>query len=230
MIVFGSIVTLAIFLFVGWAVSTEMFQHRAWRRRVEQGDVDIVGALIEEALAAWRRARPPAGLPANVWAAVQGAQLVAVMPDGATVSTAAEGEFRSEGNQRLQVTSAVDEAIAAAAKLADMMMYDVPNLRLGSVRVDVYSSFTGPDGAPTQQPILTTTVERAIADALSWDALTPAEVLGRFETVYQRGPLGQPVAIDLPPIEGNAPRPTGEAAAEFAAQQAAARAHPKGSH
>ena len=39
MIVIGSIATLAIFLFVGWAVSTEMFQQRAWRKRVESGDV-----------------------------------------------------------------------------------------------------------------------------------------------------------------------------------------------
>ena len=38
-----------------------------------------------------------------------------------------------------------------------MMLYDVPNLRLGYVRVDVYSTFTGPDGTPVQRPILTAT-------------------------------------------------------------------------
>ncbi|MGH2631791.1 MAG: hypothetical protein ACRDG3_00145 [Tepidiformaceae bacterium] len=227
MIIFGSIITLAIFLFVGWAVSAEMFQHRAWRRRVEEGDVDIIAALIEEVLAAWGRARPPKGLAANVWAGVQGAQLVAVTDDSATLSTSAEGEFRSEGSARLQVSSALDEGMAIAAKLADMMMYDVPNLRLGLVRIDVYSTFSGPEGTPVQRPILTTTVDRGVADGLTWDALTPEEVLGRFETQFDRGATGQPVPIELPPLEGSPPRPIEEAAASFAAEQAAG-AHPKG--
>lgn len=220
MIVVGSVITLAIFLFVGWAVSAEMFQHRAWRRRVESGDVDIVAALIQESLTAWQRARPPRGTPSNLWAGIQGAQLIAVDMDGATLSTAAEGEFRTEDGKRVQVASALDEAIALAAKLCDMMLYDVPNLRLGFVRVDVYSTFVGADGAPMQKPILTTTAERGVADQLTWDALTPAELLGRFETDYERGPGGQPVPIELPPVPGRPPRPTDEAAAEFAAKQA----------
>lgn len=221
MMVLGSIVTLGIFLFVGWAVSSEMFQHRAWRRRVESGDVDIVGALVEEALATWRRARPPKGTPSNLWAGVQGAQLIAVTQDSATLSTSAEGEFRSEGAARVQVSSALDEAAALAAKLVDMMMYDVPNLRLGCVRVDVYSTFTGTNGAPVQQPILTTTAERAVADDLTWEAFTPTEILGRFETDYVRTESGQPVAIKLPPIDGAPPRPSDEAAAAFAAENQA---------
>jgi hypothetical protein len=225
MIVFGSIVTLAIFLFVGWAVSAEMFQHRAWRRRVESGDVDIVGALIEEALATWRRARPPKGVPANLWAGIQGAQLVAVTQDSATLSTSAEGEFRSEGGVRVQTSSALDEAIAVAAKLLDMMLYDVPNLRLGLVRADVYSTFSGTNGTPVQQPILTTSVERAVADSLTWENFTAEELLGRFETDYKRAESGQPVAIELPPIEGTAPRPSEEAAADFAAENQARGAH-----
>lgn len=223
MIVFGSLVTLAIFLFVGWAVSSEMFQHRAWRRRVESGDVDIVGALILESLATWQRARPPKGTTANLWAGVQGAQLIAVDPDGATLSTSAEGEFRTEDGRRVQVSSALDEAISLAARLCDMMLYDVPNLRLQFVRVDVYSTFSGPDGTPIQQPILTTTAERSVADALPWEALTPAELLGRFGTSYERSANGQPVPIELPPVVGQPPRATDEAAAEFAAQQAQPR-------
>ena len=61
MIVVMSVVILTLFLGVGWAVSTEMFQHRSWRKRVESGDTAIVRALIEEALGTWRRARPPKG-------------------------------------------------------------------------------------------------------------------------------------------------------------------------
>ena len=205
MIVVMSVVILTLFLGVGWAVSTEMFQHRAWRKKVESGDTAIVRALIEEALGTWSRARPPKGTAANLWAGVQGCQLVAVTTDSATVSTAAEGEFRTEEGRRVQVSSALDEAIAVAAKLADMMLYDVPNLRLASVRVDVYSTFTGSDGSPEQRPILSTTATRAAGDALDWEALTPAEVLGRFQTVFDRGSSGQAQRIELPPVEGTLP-------------------------
>jgi hypothetical protein len=208
---------LVIFLGVGWAVSTEMFQHRAWRRRVQEGDTDIVAALVEEALATWRRGRPPRGTPSSIWAGVQAAQLIAVESDGVTLSTSAEGEFRTEGGTRVQVSSALDEAITLAARLLDMIMYDVPNLRLGYTRVDVYSTFTGANGAPEQLPILSVTANRATADDMTWEALTPEEILGRFEAVYSRQPGGQPAPIALGPVYGTPPRPTAEAAAEFQA-------------
>jgi hypothetical protein len=201
MIILGSVVVLAIFLAVGWAVATEMFQHRHWRHRVESGDTDIVRALIEEALGTWQRARPPKGTPASLWAGVQGAQLIGVATDYAVMSTSAEGEFRTEEGRRVQVATALDEAIALAARVVDMMLYDVPNLKLHSVRVDVYSTFTGPGGQPEQRPILTTTAERPVADALDWEALTPAEVLGRFETRFSRGPGGQGEAIEVDALE-----------------------------
>jgi len=210
-IVLGSIVTLAIFLLVGWAVSTEMFQQRAWRQRVAQGDVAIIAALVEEALAAWRRERPPREIGAATWAGVNEAQIVAVAADGVTVSSSAEAEFRTEAGARVQVASALDAAITIAAKLADRLLYDVPNLRLGSVRVDIYSTFTESDGQPVQKPILTTIAERGIAEDLVWDALTPAEIVGRFQTNYDRGPTGQAQPIALPPMEGtlsqDLPRP-----------------------
>lgn len=219
MIALGMIVVLGIFLVVGWAVSAEMFQHRAWRKRVESGDVDIVAALIEEALSAWRKGRPPRGTAASLWAGVQEAQLIAVEQHGATVSSSAEAEFRTEAGQRVQVASALDSGIALASKLLDMILYDVPNLRLGYVRADIYSTFAGADGTPEQRPIITVTADRSTADSLEWEALTPEEVLRRFGATYERAAAGQPVPIELPPLEGQPPRPTEEAAAEFAARQ-----------
>ncbi|MGI8925695.1 MAG: hypothetical protein ACR2HN_03485 [Tepidiformaceae bacterium] len=216
MLVFGSIVTLAIFLFVGWAVSAEMFQHRAWRKRVASGDIAVVAALIEEALATWRRTRPPRGTGAGLWAGVQAAQLVAVTNESATLSTSAEGEFRTEDGRRVQVTSALDEAISLAARLLDMMLYDVPNLRLHLVRVDLYATFMEAEGTPVQKPILTSSADRGTADSLAWDALTAAEVLARFDTRYERGPGGQGSPIDLPAIEGSLPVQPYEAGAEKA--------------
>jgi hypothetical protein len=196
-IIVGSIVVLVLFLVTGWAIATEMFQQRSWRRRVESGDEGIARALVEEALAAWSRARPPRGTPASLWAGVQGVQLVSATSEAAIVSASAEGEFRTEGGRRVQVSSALEEAMALAARLVDMLLYDVPNLRLSEVRVDVYSTFTGSDDTPVQKPILTTTALRADADEVAWEAMSPAEVLGRFDTRYERGTAGQAVPIEL---------------------------------
>ncbi|MCC6388142.1 MAG: hypothetical protein IT302_12260 [Dehalococcoidia bacterium] len=209
MIILGSLVVLVIFLGTGWAIATEMFQQRTWRRRVASGDTAILVALIEEALVTWRRARPPKGVSAALWAGVQGVQLVAVTENSATVSTSAEGEFRTEGGQRVQVSTALDEAIALAARVADMMLYDVPNLHLGAVRVDIYATFAGEGGVPVQRPILTTEATRADADALAWGTMTAEEILGRFATVYERAATGQGLPIELPPIEGGLPAPGG---------------------
>ncbi|MFQ5381108.1 MAG: hypothetical protein ACE5EF_05755 [Dehalococcoidia bacterium] len=198
MIVVGSLVVLALFLAVGWAVATEMFQQRSWRRRVEEGDLDIAAALIEEAMASWRRARAPEGVPAALWSGVQGAELVAVGPDRATVSGVAEAEFKSSAGARVEISSPLEAAMALAARLVDMLLYDVPNLRLGRVRVNIYTTFTDTGGRPRQQPILTTKAERAEADLLAWEAMTPAEVLGRFQTTFETTPDGTALPIKPP--------------------------------
>ena len=144
---------------------------------------------------------------------------MAVTAESATVSASAEGEFRTEEGARVQVATALDEAIGLAARLVDMMLYDVPNLRLATVRADIYSTFTGDDGVPAQRPILSTNASRSTADGLDWEALEPAEILGRFEATFARGPGGQGQAIILPPIEGSLPElpqlpETAEGAAE----------------
>jgi hypothetical protein len=211
-IVFGSIVVLSIFLVVGWAVSTEMFQQRAWRHRAAAGDPDIIGALIEETLATWRRQRPPKGYPTHRWAALQGVELVAVSSNSATFSASVIPEYRTEGGQRLQVTSTSVEAAEIAAKLLDMTMYDIPNLRLDHSRVDIYAAFPGDGGQAVQRPVLTSTASRGVADEVFWESLTPDEILNRFETVGGTGRGGQAEPIELPPIEGSRPRPAIEAA------------------
>lgn len=203
--VFGTVVTLTLFLLVGWAVSTEMFQQRVWRRRVESGDLDIAAALVEEAMGGWRKIRAPAGVTAPVWAGIQGAQLFGVAPGEAAVSASAEAEFKNQGGERVQVASTLEAAMAIAARLVDMLLYDVPNLRLQRARVDIYTTFAGEDGQLAQQPILTTTADRFEADDLAWESMTPGEVLGRFSTVFDIGPGGSARPIELPEFESEAP-------------------------
>ncbi len=202
MIVVGTFITLAIFLFVGWVIATEMFQQVSWRRRVRSGEGEIVVALCEEALSSWRARRPPKGVTTHLWASIQGTQLVAASTDQATVSTAAQGAFHTEGGRRVQETSDIQAAVEVAVRLLDMMMYDVPNLQLSTVRVDVYGTFTAADGNPEQQPILTTTATRAIADSLEWELLAPDELLEQFETVIGQTDTGAAQAIELPEVIG----------------------------
>lgn len=208
-IVIGSVITLAIFLFVGWAVSAEMFQQRAWRRKVAAGDVDIIGALLGEAMGQWRRARPPKGIPGNRWAAIQGAELVAATPAGVTVSASVVPEYHTESGRRIKLTREADEAGEIAVRLIDRIMYDVPNLYLSRVRVDVYASLGESDA---QLPVLSTTATRAEADALDWEALSPSEILARFDTIGPVEREGEVAAIELPPVEGQRPRPADIAA------------------
>ncbi len=214
MIVIGVSVALALFLLTGWVIATEMFQQRGWRRRVASGDHAIVAALILEAMAGWRRARPPRDVAPSLWAGVQRAELVAADAEAATVQSSAERAFRSVDGRREQVASALDEAVPLAARLAEMMLYDVPNLSLGSVRVDVYATFAADGGAAIQRPILTTTARRREADAIDWDGLDPAEILARLDTAYEPPDAsGAPVPIALPPPLGH-PYPPADAGAE----------------
>lgn len=210
-IVVGMTLASIVFLFVGWAVTTEMLQQRWWRRKVAEGDVDIIAAMLDESLNSWRRGRAPKDMPANRWAAVQGAEVVAVTPEaGVTLGASIVPEFRTEDGQRVKITSDIEEAEALAARLVDMVMFDVPNLRLDSVRLDIYADLAGSG----QQPVLSTTAYRDVADELMWEALTPREILGRFDTVWAEERDGATIPIDLPPIEGEQPRPAEEAAAD----------------
>ncbi len=200
MIVLGTVLALAFFVLVGWLISTEMFQQRGWRKRVASGDHEIVRALIHEAMTTWRASRPPRDVPVSVWAGVRRVDLAAATAEFAVIQTSAEDEFRSVEGRREQVASALDAAFPLAARLVEMMLYDVPNLSLGSVRVDVYTTFTAASGAAQQKPILTTTAYRADADDLDWDMLAPDEILSRFDTTWQTDSSGLALPITLPPL------------------------------
>ena len=83
-----------------------------------------------------------------------------------------------------------------------MLLYDVANLRLEGVRVDVFTTFASDDQDAIQKPILTTTAWRTKAEGIDWEALTPEEVLGRFDTSYERGLGGRGVPVEIPEVDG----------------------------
>jgi hypothetical protein len=150
--------------------------------------------------------RVPKGTPPTLWHGVQTAALVAVGPDEAHLACTAEGEYRLAGGVSEDLVSPLDAGIRVAARLIEMVMYDVPNLRIGLVRVDVYSTFRTATGAPQPRCILTVTADRAEADDLDWEALRPHEIVGRFESRYHLNDFGVAEPIDPgPPLEGTTP-------------------------
>lgn len=194
-VIFGLILTYIIF--------QETRAHTYWRSLVAKGDLDAIRTLLDQEIQRWKMMRVPKGVPAALWHGIQTAELVAVGADAVQLTCAAEGEYRFTGGQPREVTSALDAGMRVAAKLIEMVMYDVPNIRLGAVRVDVYSTFHTADGGPEQRCILSTLAERAEADDLDWDALRPNEILARFQTSYQVNERGLAEPIDPgPPLEG----------------------------
>ena len=198
LVIFGLILTYIIF--------QETRAHTYWRGLVQKGDVTAIRALLEQEIECWRTMRVPKGTPPTLWHGVQTADLLAVGPDEAHLACTAEGEYRIVGGQSQEVTSPLDAGMRVAAKLCELVMYDIPNLRLGLVRVDVFSTFRTPTGAPEQRCILSVVADRAEADDLDWDVLRPHEIINRFESRYHLNEDGIAEPIDPGPLlEGTTP-------------------------
>jgi hypothetical protein len=69
-------------------------------------------------------------------------------------------------------------------KLAEMLLYDVPNVKLDRLQVDVYTSFRDASGHPESRCILSTRVERRHVEQIDWEETAAADFIslnqGRF--------------------------------------------------
>jgi hypothetical protein len=193
LVVFGLILTYIIF--------QETRAHAHWRGLVAKGDLDAIRTLLTQEIERWRTMRVPKDVPAALWHGVQTVELVAVGPDSAMVTCATEGEYRFVGGRPQEVVTPLEAGLRLAAKVAEMVLYDVPNLRLEAVRVDVYTGFHREDGTSEQRCILSTVAERAVADEIDWEALRPVEIINRFSSRYRVNDRGQaePFEPDPPP-------------------------------
>ena len=93
------------------------------------------------------------------------------------------------------MSNALFEGMNVAAKVADMTLYDIPNVMLPWVRVDVYSTYRDETGS-SQRCILTVTADRDLADKLAWDEMTGEEVIRAFGGRYSLDDRGNPLPID----------------------------------
>ena len=191
------LVVFVLFLGAAWFIVQATRQQLYWRQRAAGGDVDAIRMMVEDEVARWKTMRMPKGYDTTTWRGVQTAELIDVAPAGVRVSAIAEGEYTTAGGERREVSNSYREALKLTAKLADMLMYDVPNVRLDDVRIDVYSTFRD-EQAATQRCIMTTTCTRDTAAELDWDEMDAEEIVRACNGRYSLDDRGNalPIVID----------------------------------
>lgn len=205
-------------VFISFVILQETFAQRHWRGLVRNGDTWAIKTLVEQEIERWREMRVPKGVAASLWHGIQTAEVASVGRDFINLICSAEGEYRIVEGRRQEVSSPLDEGMKLAAALLERLFYDVPNVRLHTVRVDVYTTFRSEDGTPEQRCILTTLAERPDADRLPWDDLLPREIISRFESRYQVNEHGAALPIDPgPPLRDEEDEPATEQTADSVA-------------
>ncbi len=184
-----------LFLFVGFVIIQGTRAQLYWRKLVEQGDVGAIQALASEEINRWRTARTPRGVAPEVWHGVQSADLIEVKPDAVRVSALAEGQYALVSGERREVSSALNEGIKLTARLAEMLMYDIPNVKLPYAQIDIYSTYRDERGS-SQQCIISTVCKREISDALDWDDMSPDEIVLAFAGRYSLDDRGNALPIN----------------------------------
>ncbi len=184
MMTYGIIVVLIIMVLVAYVIVQETRAQLHWRGLAESGDIDAIRELIEVEVEHWHTSRVPKGTPALLWHGVQTAELLDVTPDGARLSCDAEGEYMLSGGRRVESSSALDEGKKVTMKLAEMALYDVPNVKLDHVQIDVYTSFRDDSGKADTRCILSTLVKRRQVELVDWDEMAANDFVslneGRF--------------------------------------------------
>jgi hypothetical protein len=195
----GVFAVIALGLLLTYIIWQETRSHLHWRALVAQGNVWAIHELVCAEIERWHRMRPPRGVALALWAGVQTVELVAIGSDYVQVACGTEGEYRMVGTRREQVVSPLHAAMRLAAKAIEMLMYDIPEVKLGLVRVDVYSTFPTAGGSAEQGCILSVSATRPQANAVDWDATSAEEALKHFDVRCAVDEQGEAARIEPPP-------------------------------
>lgn len=193
-------ITIAFLLFA-WLIVQGTRGALAYRRAAAAGNLDVVGQILEESIAAWRSMKRPKEVPAEVWRGLQSMELLDFGAERARLSVLAESEYKFVDGAWRENTSALQEGMAISAKAIDMFLYELPNLKLASVQVEVYTTFREADGSAERQCILSTLATREVARSIDWDGSTPAEIIEAFGGYYRLGGFGRALPIEVAPAE-----------------------------
>jgi hypothetical protein len=193
----GILAIAIVFVIVGYIVLQGTRASLAWRKAAAAGDVEVIRRMLEDAIEVWAAMKRPKDAAPELWRAVQSVELVDVEAESARVTCQVEGEYRQVEGRWLETTSLLQQAFGATARLADMLLYDVPNLRLASARIDVYTTFREPEGPPQHSCILTTTAGRETARDIDWDEWTAEQIVDAFGGRYRLGERGAALPLEL---------------------------------
>jgi hypothetical protein len=180
----GILVVVLLLLFTGFVIVQETARQTHWRRLVDNGDLDAIRTLINDEIETWHDSRVPRGTPALLWHGIQTVELLDVTPASARVSCNAEGEYALASGRRFETSSPLAEGMKITKRLAEMLLYDVPNVKLDHVQIDVYTSFRDEHGHAEPRCILSTDIERKAVEHIDWDETEATDFVamtgGRF--------------------------------------------------
>ena len=180
----GILIIVLLLLFTGFVIVQETARQMHWRGLVESGDTEAIRTLIEEQIEAWQESRVPRGTPTLLWHGVQSAELLDVTSTAARVSCNAEGEHALVGDRRVETSTPLAEGMKITKLLAEMLLYDVPNVKLDQAQIDVYTSFRDENGRAEARCILSTAVLRKTVEHIDWEETEATDFIslteGRF--------------------------------------------------
>ncbi len=169
----------------------------AWRKAAAAGDVQVIHDIVEDAIAVWHTVKRPKEVAPEVWRGVQSMQLVEVAPDFVRVSCHAESEYNMKDGHWSEVTNPLQEGIAVTARVADMLLYELPHYKADRIQIDIYTSFREMGAEPKRACILSTEATRDDARAIDWEDWTAAQVVDALGGRYRLGERGQPLPIEV---------------------------------
>jgi hypothetical protein len=180
----GILIVVLLLLFTGFVIVQETAAQMHWRGLVQQGDLDAIRTLLETEIDNWHKARVPRDTPALLWHGVQTVELLDVTADAALVSCNAEGEYAVVSGRRIETSSPLSEGMKITKRVAEMLLYDVPNVKLDRAQIDVYTSFRDQLGRAEPCCILSTMVERHMVEHIDWEETQATDFItlndGRF--------------------------------------------------
>jgi hypothetical protein len=203
-----ALIGIAVFgVILAYVVWQGMRAANKYRELAAAGDLPTIRLIVDEALAEWHSGRPPKGLPPTVWAGVQTMEVVDVGSDYVHVSCSAEGEYKMVDGRWLETKSPLQEGMAITAKATEMLLYELPHLRLDRVVVDVYTTYRDAVGV-RRELILSCDARREDAREVDWDDWTPQQITESLGARYRLGEHGQALPLSSngetaqPPAEG----------------------------
>ena len=185
------------FVIFAWMIIQGTRGALAYRRQAAAGDVSVIQEIVEGAINAWRSSRRPKPVDPGVWRGVQSMELIDVGADFVRVSVQAESNYQRVSGQWLEVTSVLQDGMAITAKSTEMLLYELPNVKLNKAQVDVFTSFRDHNGQASRHCILSTVALRDVAaNQVDWDEWTPREIVEVLGGRYRSGKSGSVLPID----------------------------------